>query len=683
MSGRKQHYIPQALLRGFQTERSGKIAQVVVYKRDQTPYFTSIEGAAAERDFYSTPAAGSEKTLDDKITDFESKHLSKMLRELRETGAGVVNPLTAATVIVHLSVRSAHLRQSFGILAAEVLSHLNLTLRNSASMRAHAGVDFSSPGSMLAEELAKEIDKSPAALWTDKDKTALQRLFMFRARERFERTFEQAMPLMQQYLQTFGRLIPGMGERGQVKALEQSLAPDARIQELLKFGWRVEQIHEPRHLILPDCLAVSGEHDAVENLHPYVLGSDELALVIAMPISTNQVLIGERGRIMDLTNLNADFARCSLEFFVGSRKDPKLVELVSHLGTTTLTMASRLLEDESKFSAIAPLRSTASTSALIPVVHIQFAAGAGKNEKIALALQRLFSKQCGALERQVISSIIVAKDIGRAVCAIRGRVLSSFEAQEIVYGSVEFEPHSEAVHCTVIVPQEIAVLLLLPPKKPQHHAAAYLVRHNLGRVTYIALWERAFPGVFATVHSERLKTLRLERAFKFGSHYFGGRLASSPPAIVDLEAAIPLWFQVVSDCLKAMGTSQSSFWLHRNVDQTWAEMIQIIDILLATLASVCGTFAARDLPLDSVQFADVLIKNNLWEWFQLFDRDLDRHFSAKGGWKSVDDLLDLASHAERLLWQYGVFASSGEQGQVWVDVLPEDRLHGVRQILMS
>lgn len=683
MSGRKQHYIPQALLRGFQAERSGKMAQVVVYKRGQAPYVTSIEGAAAKRDFYSIPATGPEKTLDDRITDFESTQFSKMIRELREIGAGDVNPLTAATAVVHLSVRSAHLRQSFALLTTEMLDHLNVLLRNPASAREYAGIDSGSPESMLAEEVAKEIDKSPVALWTEKDRAALQRLFMFRVRERFERAFEKAMPLMQQYLQSFGKMIPGMAEQGHVKALERSLAPDERIQGLLKFRWRVEQIHEPRHLILPDCLAVSGEHDALVHLEPYVLGSDELARVVAMPISTTQVLIGARDEVRDLTNLNAEFARCSLEFFVGSRKDPELVELVSHLGATTSTMASRFLENESKSSAAAPPRPAAGTSTVVTAVQVQFAAGAGKNEKIASALRRLLSEQCGELEAQIMDSITVAKDMGRAVCAFRGRAVSGIEAQEVMYGSVEFVPHGEAVRCAVLVPQEIAAFLLRPPKIPEQRAAAHLVRHNFGKVTYIALWDRAFPGVFKAVRTERLQTLRLERAFKFGSHYFGGRLASSPPGLVDLDAAIPIWLQLVSNCLTAMGTSQSSFWLHRNVDQISAEMIQIIDVLLTTLASVCGTFAARDLPLESVPFADVLTKNDLWEWFQLFDRDLDRHYTRQEGWKSIEELLDLASHAERLLWHYGVFLSTAEQGQVWVDVLPDDRLHSVRQILKS
>lgn len=33
MAGRKQHYIPLHLLRGFEASRSGKKSQVVVYKR--------------------------------------------------------------------------------------------------------------------------------------------------------------------------------------------------------------------------------------------------------------------------------------------------------------------------------------------------------------------------------------------------------------------------------------------------------------------------------------------------------------------------------------------------------------------------------------------------------------------------------------------------------------------------
>ena len=50
MAGRKQHFIPQALQRGFGVAK-GKKTQVYVFKKGQEPYHSSTEGVAAQRDF--------------------------------------------------------------------------------------------------------------------------------------------------------------------------------------------------------------------------------------------------------------------------------------------------------------------------------------------------------------------------------------------------------------------------------------------------------------------------------------------------------------------------------------------------------------------------------------------------------------------------------------------------------
>jgi hypothetical protein len=55
LSGRKQHYIPKFLLRAFGRRGKGKTIQITVYSKKRGVFTTSLEGAAAERDFYSAP----------------------------------------------------------------------------------------------------------------------------------------------------------------------------------------------------------------------------------------------------------------------------------------------------------------------------------------------------------------------------------------------------------------------------------------------------------------------------------------------------------------------------------------------------------------------------------------------------------------------------------------------------
>ena len=123
MSGRKQHYIPQCLLRGFEASRSGKGPQVVVLRRGREPYLSSIEDVAAKRNFYSELSHDGRKTLDDLITVYESR-LGSILTELRASEPGaLVDSSLAAELVTHLTVRSAFLRGVFSLGFDEVISN--------------------------------------------------------------------------------------------------------------------------------------------------------------------------------------------------------------------------------------------------------------------------------------------------------------------------------------------------------------------------------------------------------------------------------------------------------------------------------------------------------------------------------------------------------------------------------
>jgi hypothetical protein len=110
MSGLKQHYIPQSLLRGFGKQGKGKSVQVTVYSRDRGVFTTATGGVAARRYFYSQLADGvGVETLDDRITAFETR-LAKILVEFRGVVPGhTVDATKAAEVVTHLCARQAHL----------------------------------------------------------------------------------------------------------------------------------------------------------------------------------------------------------------------------------------------------------------------------------------------------------------------------------------------------------------------------------------------------------------------------------------------------------------------------------------------------------------------------------------------------------------------------------------------
>lgn len=127
MAGRKQHYIPQCLLKGFKIPGKGKTAKVWVFKKGQQPYISSIKDVAAERYFYSKISKDSSLTLDDHITQYENE-LSELINKLLELPVGsIIDSKIASEVITHLSIRAAHIRDILGLSFKELIDDCGIS----------------------------------------------------------------------------------------------------------------------------------------------------------------------------------------------------------------------------------------------------------------------------------------------------------------------------------------------------------------------------------------------------------------------------------------------------------------------------------------------------------------------------------------------------------------------------
>jgi hypothetical protein len=112
MSGIFQHHIPQSLIRGFRVPGgSKKQSRVWLYKSGREPRLALVKNeVGGEPYFYSELSADGTKTLDDKITDYETQ-FDRYFQQLKASPAGgAVDPQQAAEVVAHLTIRNAHLR---------------------------------------------------------------------------------------------------------------------------------------------------------------------------------------------------------------------------------------------------------------------------------------------------------------------------------------------------------------------------------------------------------------------------------------------------------------------------------------------------------------------------------------------------------------------------------------------
>jgi hypothetical protein len=154
MSGRKQHHIPQSVLRGFKTPSEGKKAQVWVFSR-QKKFKSPTDGVAAERHFYSELSTDGTPTLDDLITAYE-KPFAQKLASLRSLSNGAdADSAIAAEVIAHLTIRNAHLRRSITGALRILVDRAADLFCNEENLRALLGVD----GKAFPPVTAKKVDE--------------------------------------------------------------------------------------------------------------------------------------------------------------------------------------------------------------------------------------------------------------------------------------------------------------------------------------------------------------------------------------------------------------------------------------------------------------------------------------------------------------------------------------------
>jgi hypothetical protein len=687
LAGRKQHYLPQHLLRGFEASKAGKKTQVVVYRKGISPYTTSTEGVAAERDFYSPPGDGVTDTLDDVITAFETSSFNPFLDRARTAPADVLlDAESAASAVVHLTLRAAHLRGSFAHLARKMLTKFGDVLNDPELIREFVDVDSTHPESILSEEIRKMFDALPVAAFPTKERLIFEKMARFRAREKFDAQMPESTTALREQFSMFEKALPEIVVRGHTKALEKSLVPAERVNALKRLLWRVFPVESPDHFVLPDCAAVASGPSG--RLEPVAMSSNEEIAWIAMPISAKQVLVGYAGQEPPmLSDLNKHFATCSLEFFVSSAIQSDVDELAAHIGEALEAMTYDLVEDS--FAKARPEREQPpiqSDAAKIRDVPVDIQSAADKRTAIGEAIQEIFTQQCGAREADRLESIVVTNDVAQEVGRLYGRSLSPYETAATMPGTVELVPGTAPVALRLILPEPIGSLLLSADVRLKRSATS-LLKQLLGRVSYLDHWHRhVVPLAEGRVFTRR-QLIALELTSRFAAHYHGSVKASPAVHDTDLHEAEPLSAHAVAVSVATLEAARHQFKSHKNVDALLADAVLALDMLLGTLASYCGqrphASASRQLS-HATPTCEHVVRAGLWEWLALFGRDLHRHYqSVISESSSVDEVRALSEHVERVLWQFGIFLSDLDDGRAWIDVSDDEQLERVRQILRS
>jgi hypothetical protein len=235
LSGRKQHHIPQMVLRGFATPGKGKNEQVWVFTKEKT-YPSSTEGVGAERHFYSELSSDGTQTLDDLITSYE-KRLRSLLATLRAASPGSeVDATVAAEVVAHLTIRNAHIRKSFGAGMQLLVDKASNLFTDETNLRSMLGVNARQFPEKIAAMVREEMTKDTRFAQTGLPLPVLEKIAFMAMKENFSRAMSDTIPLMQAALQLMAKDAPKVSRQGHNEALSRGLSADKRGRTIARFN---------------------------------------------------------------------------------------------------------------------------------------------------------------------------------------------------------------------------------------------------------------------------------------------------------------------------------------------------------------------------------------------------------------------------------------------------------------
>lgn len=306
MSGRRHHFIPQFLQRGFASHSSGKDFYTWVYRKgDINPFNSNIRNIGMEGDFYSEDK---ETVLDDKITDVEYE-FGIFVNELRKAEFSTkVDKSKAAKLIAHLEVRTKNIRINFRNAGTHLINEMINFLEDTANCERFVRNQVKTQvKEMIDEELKKRN---------------VPRNLLPIARIKLAPLIEQQIPemikhigLMMKYMREhIHELFDNSAKSGHIKALTNSHTPPIKVSVYEKLNYEIISTGDIK-IPLGDS-GVIFNIDGEQKFKPFYEKGAKLHAVI-LPISTTRILIGSiKGYSININELPSAIAACSLEYFI-------------------------------------------------------------------------------------------------------------------------------------------------------------------------------------------------------------------------------------------------------------------------------------------------------------------------------------------------------------------------------
>ncbi len=340
MSGSKQHFIPQFILREFAHERSKGQFQVRVTRSDRN-YLSPTQDVAAQKHFYSSPKDGNQ--LDEAITNEEPEFADihrRLISSLKP------NPSDAASLISHLEIRGSHIRQVLQRASLDTFTNISQVLNDREQVSRLLGINKAHPEGALRKSFDRKFNEL-------KENGEFPKVSRHEFRQIFHREIRKNFPLLFPALSQEANKIIGLMKQtaspdfvanAHNEALTEQLVSPLKIKHYESLSW-VRIVSGDVPFILPDCVAIC-ENTSGQFSSSLICGIAELRNVF-FPISSNVALIGCSGELQTLSTseLNQACASACWEFFISDPRHHPDSSLCNLIQISVMEQLTNLLSE--------------------------------------------------------------------------------------------------------------------------------------------------------------------------------------------------------------------------------------------------------------------------------------------------------------------------------------------------
>lgn len=678
MAGKRQHYIPRFLQRGFLAERTDDAERTWLHRRGTAPRLVVTRDVGVGEYFYSKLAAAGEETLDDLTTSLEGD-IHTDLQAIRQAKWGsLIESSVAARITTHLTFRTAHLRSVFQQCVAQLLDQISARASDSDQFRELIDLDSAEMHRALTV-IDEELNSSP--LGNLLPRPFAKRFAAFWLRESFNDIYASHMPMIAEALTKLVKALPSLIRDGHNNALRTTNSTQWEA-DLAQLSWRT---HSVVGAILPDCIALA--QIGADALTPLVLKENQIPDAIILPIAHDLLLVGSKdGPIeIDIDVVNAASAACSDSFFI-ARSPCSSTDLSSLIGQRCL-LAIKGVVDE----AVAEKhpRHPLCPSGVADKTLVA-SAGHGDNFSFSLTCQGFADVETAEKLGSVIQAIAheLSRELplsqldGMTFAADYAAALEGLDRGNPTRHANKTRPrtYGQAVaKCVHVISNgkrkehlvfDAGIALGLFDAADENRALAlHLIVSMLANVAHSALYEQRLPAI-----SEVPLDIITSRLHTASSPAPGRYFSARTSAFADPKAGVrfaTLFSESLLSTQREIRGARQAYLADQAMDQLLDVALLNVSFVLAHAAEWLGhrDGLPAQAPFPGSSLPEQLKSQGLGDWLELFGRDLRQLYDANAQF-TTENIFALSRHVERLLWTMGMFPWPTEDGDLYVSLGP-------------